>query len=510
MSEGLGVLGSFSKTNRQKYRISRFGGLLILIIILAFCAACGKRKAQVKLPGGTPSTPAPAQGTGTPKQPAPSLPPGPAAAGKSGQPAVIGSKTPAAIVPTAEVSKTGPLIRIGLTTSAREIRISSSGGFYLMEKTPEAPRRLVRGEIQVRIEEEGKEPASVYQIQVASFSRPENADDLRDKLARLYDAPVSVKQNTVAGTHQVRVGEFATKEEAQEFLAILAADGYRDAFVTKEALAAGGGKPTLALRGSNELFLLNTAGFLFMPSSGTDFLRVDGKAYRGSFDIILNRSGRITVVNRLGMEEYLLGVVPAEMSPDSYPEFAALAALSIASRTYALYHIGQYNPEGFDLSDDTRTQVYEGVSAEKPAATEAVTLTSGLAIYYQDKVIDAMYMSTCGGRTEDFSNVFDAAPVPYLKSVLCAVESGPEKGAMVLEGKRELEPVFLADDGILANRSLALARILGLPGARSDSSAEFLAAPVETEEAIGWIAAARKIAQKPSSRDLPGRVSWTE
>ena len=87
-------------------------------------------------------------------------------------------------------------------------------------------------------------------------------------------------------------------------------------------------------------------------------------------------------------------------------QFEALAAQSIAARTYALKNMGRYRSEGFDLSDDTRTQVYNGVSIEKPVTTDVVRKTAGLAIYYQGKLIDAMFMSTCGGHTEDFSNVF--------------------------------------------------------------------------------------------------------
>ena len=96
--------------------------------------------------------------------------------------------------------------------------------------------------------------------------------------------------------------------------------------------------------------------------------------------------------------------------------------------------MGKFRSDGFDLTNDTRTQVYSGVAVEKDATDEAVRQTTGLAIYYQNNLIDAMYMSTCGGRTEDFSNVFDAPPVPYLKSVFCTIESGPESGELILEG----------------------------------------------------------------------------
>ena len=93
----------------------------------------------------------------------------------------------------------------------------------------------------------------------------------------------------------------------------------------------------------------------------------------------------------------------------TYPEPAALAAQAIAARTYALKNMGRFRAEGFDLTDDVRTQVYGGVSLEKEASSDAVRQTSGIAIYYNGSLIEAMYTSTCGGRTEDIANVFDTA-----------------------------------------------------------------------------------------------------
>jgi stage II sporulation protein D len=467
-------------------------GLYLLTILFALSAACGNHNVRVPSP-----LPPPASGASKAKSNQPQL--------QTVLPKAAGTENPlpGETVAPVEGMASGPSIRIGLSTSAREIRISSSGDFYFMEKTPEASRQLVQGEIRIRIEQEVEEASSAYQIQVASYGKLENAEELKSKLAGLLKVPIAIHQNAALSAHQVRVGEFPTKEEAQEFLKALAVRGYRDAFIVKEAISAGGGKTTLALRGSKDLFCLNSAGFLIMPSSNTAFLSVDGKAYRGSFDIILNTSGRITVVNQVGMEEYLLSVVPAEISPTTYPEFAALAALSIASRTYALFHMGRYRSEGYDLSDDTRSQVYGGVGMEKTATNEAVRQTSGLAVFYQDKVIDAMYMSTCGGRTEDFSNVFDSAPVPYLKSAFCVIESGPEKGGTIIEGKHKLEQAFLADDGSLANRNLEFARVLGLIEPKSESSPEFFTDKLGKDEAIRWVDAARKIAQKPTLQDLP-------
>lgn len=370
-----------------------------------------------------------------------------------------------------------------------------------MDKKAESSRELIRGEMQVRAEQQSDENSTMYRVQAASFTKKDPALKLKNKLSELLDQPAIVHNNEDTGRYQVRVGEFPTKEEAQKFLKKIVKAGYPDAFLVKETVAVESGKTVLALRGPDKLFRLSEAGYFFQPSSRNNYLRVDGKPYRGVLEINLNKNGRITIVNQLGTEEYLLSVVPAEMSPSSYPESEGLAALSIAARTYALYvkNSGSYRADGFDLTDDTRSQVYEGVSSERDSTSEAVRRTSGLAIYYQGKLIDAMYMSTCGGKTEDFANVFDSSPVPYLTSVFCTIENGPDKGETILQSKHELEQIFQADDGTLANRNLEMARILGIIDAGAEMTSEFLDKPVERAEAMRWVERAGKAAQKAQS-----------
>jgi stage II sporulation protein D len=351
------------------------------------------------------------------------------------------------------------------------------------------------------VEQEVEETAAVYRIQVASYSNAEKAAQLKKTLADTLDLPVIVHENSAAGTNKVRVGEFAEKEEAQSTVKKLNELGYRDAFLVREEVSTGGGDTTLAVRGPQDLFRTSRSGFLLQPSSAAAFLCIDGKSYRGLLDVFLNKNGKISAVNQLGTEEYLLGVVPSEISPTSYPESAALAAQAIAARTYALKNFGRYKSEGYDLTDDTKTQVYGGVNAEKAATNEAVRQTAGMAIYYQNKLIDAMYMSTCGGRTEDFANVFDAQDVPYLKSVFCAIESGPEKGATVLEGKHPLVQAMMSDDGNIANRNIELARVLGLIEPEFDLSPDSLTGSAKRDEIVRWVESARKIAKKAQPDD---------
>jgi stage II sporulation protein D len=433
-------------------------------------------------------------------------------------------------------SGAGPDIRIGLDTSAKEIRISAPETFYVQAKNDSA-RRQTRGDIYIRVAQENQgsktapapqksqgtaQAKTVYQIQAVSLSNPENAAKVRDSLAGKLGVPVAVRLNPDTGMNQIRIGEFSTREEAQNYLPNVRRD-YPDAFVvTGETMSGGGnsggsesssgggsssgsGRTVVTLSGADNLNLRSADGFRIYPASATAFLRVNGKAYRGSFDVSLNKSGRLTLVNQLPMEDYLLGVVPAEMSPGTYPEFAALAAQAIAARTYALKNMGRYRSDGFDLTNDTRTQVYGGVEMEKSATNDIVLQTSGVAVYYDGKLIDAMFMSTCGGRTEDFGLVYGTNSVPYLKSVPCAVDHEHEDEGVTLAGTQGITGTFRAADGSLANRNIELARVIGLIPLVASVTADSLSAPVGADEAKRLIDAAAAITK--TSRRVPAQAS---
>jgi stage II sporulation protein D len=473
--------------------------ILFALVLPVFLQSCG-HKAKVGVPQTSPPaqsakrTPQPQKGEKEVPLPAPPVSAKEKTPSSASAPA---ANTPVLSIPSQGSVPEGPVIRIGLTTTASEIKISSPAGLYLAEKIPEVSRQLISGEIQVRVEREVEESAETFRVQVGAFSNPDSAEELRGRLAEEFAIPVVVRENLSNQTRQVRIGEFSAREKAQDFASgALVEAGYRNTFIVRETIAAGGGQVKLALRGPGNTFRINQSGFVFYPVSAKDFLRLDGKPYRGAFDLLLNKDGKITVVNQLGMEEYLFGVVPAELSPTQFPESAALEAQAVAARTYALKNMGKFGTHGFDLTADVRTQVYGGVASEQESANEAVRRTVGVAIYYKDKLIDAMYMSTCGGKTEDFANVFDSAPVAYLKSVYCTVESESESDLhQILPGNHLLGEIVYSDDGSTANRNLELAASLGLIEAERLST-EYLTGAAEGSETQAWVEQARKLAKK--------------
>ena len=401
------------------------------------------------------------------------------------------------------MDRPGPAIRIGLTTTLLEARISAVGDFDVVEKIAEAGRQRVRGELLIRLEHEGTEVREIFRVQVAALASRETAEDLRRKLAAQFSVPAVAREHPATGTIQVRLGEFSRREEAQAFASgPVAAAGYGKSFVVRESISGGKGEARLAIRGPENFFRVNRNGYLFFPSSASSFLRLDGKPYRGILDISLNKAGQITVVNQLGMEEYLYGVVPAEISPTVYPEPAALAAQAVAARTYALKNMGRFNADGFDLTADIRSQVYGGVAMEKEATNGSVRRTYGIAIYYLGSPINAMYSSTCGGRTEDVANVFGGRPVPYLTSVFCTVENdSPNAIDSKLKGEHELSQVVFAADGMMANRNLELAVVLDLVQSEA-LTPEFLTGTAGGHELRSWVQKAQALANRPSGAEI--------
>ena len=150
-------------------------------------------------------------------------------------------------------------------------------------------------------------------------------------------------------------------------------------------------------------------------------LSVNGRQYRGDFEIRRYLDSDLTVINILNIEQYLYGVVPEELEASAPIE--ALKAQAVAARTYTYMNMGKYGKWGFDLSDTTSSQVYSGYDAEKPATNVAVNDTQGKKVLYNGKLASLFYFSSSGGLTEDNVYVW-GNDVPYLKSVPDPYESG--------------------------------------------------------------------------------------
>lgn len=104
-------------------------------------------------------------------------------------------------------------------------------------------------------------------------------------------------------------------------------------------------------------------------------------------------------VNVLSVEQYLRGVVPAEM-PASW-EPAALQAQAVAARTYALFEKADNRRRYYQICDTGACQVYRGASAEYPSTDAAIRATRGQYLTYDGGPAFTQFGSSSGGWTTD-------------------------------------------------------------------------------------------------------------
>jgi SpoIID/LytB domain protein len=208
-------------------------------------------------------------------------------------------------------------------------------------------------------------------------------------------------------------------------------------------------------------------------------------AYRGALEVVPSdeSAGSLNVVNAVALEQYVKGVIANE-SPPSWPQ-AELRAQAVESRSFALSAGVEGN--GFDLYDDTRSQVYKGLASETAATNEAAEATRGQVVMYGGRVAETFFSACSGGHTESVQDVFGGPPVPYLVGVpdpydyYCPLHewtlkfSGPEissKLSRYLDGR--LKQIAIAQRG--ASPRIMWARLYGTGGVTKVSGEQLEAA----------------------------------
>jgi stage II sporulation protein D len=151
-------------------------------------------------------------------------------------------------------------------------------------------------------------------------------------------------------------------------------------------------------KANNEIYSTNYTSVFVIPVDKNSLVYCNNKWYRGSLKLQA-RGEHLTVINIVDLEDYVKGVVPAEM-PASW-NVEALKAQAITARSYALANLNKHRHEGYDLNTTTTDQVYKGASVENARSNYAVMQTIGQVIVQNNKVVPAYYHSSSGGITDD-------------------------------------------------------------------------------------------------------------
>lgn len=169
----------------------------------------------------------------------------------------------------------------------------------------------------------------------------------------------------------------------------------------------------------------------------------ENQQFKGALKLIVE-NGKLTAINVLPIEDYLISVISSEMSADSSLEL--LKAHAIISRSWLIAQIDKqekittetsayestfvsddeyirwYDREdhsNFHVCADDHCQRYQGITrAHNPNVVKAVNETSGVILTYNGNVCDARFSKCCGGVTELFENCWEPVNHPYLTAVV--------------------------------------------------------------------------------------------
>jgi stage II sporulation protein D len=453
------------------------------------------------------------------------------AKGGDGNWQVPANQSPASVIERAVLAPgPEPKVRIGLAVDVRAANVSTTG--RLLQAIDDGATLVALDVARVRLEPRLLSPLppvsseNSFRLQVAGAASRAEAEQKEKEIKELSGEDSQITFDAETKTWGLLVGSRRSRVDADQLSERLNEAGF-DANVIQSSLPTTAsnskqvttGQPGAGRTASSDIRLAartsapsrevvafaSGAVRSFSSSAPVVFatddenrtpVRYNDRPYRGRIEVFANPRGALTVVNVLGLEDYVRGVVANELSPGGYPALEAQKAQAIAARTYALRNIGQFRAQGFDLLPTIRSQVYRGLSSEHPLSTRAVDETRGLIATYNGEPINALYTSTCGGRTEAAENIFNDA-VPYLRGRECGMEGPGSLSSFTIKSSRE--PAELKDEkNVPLARDLALLAMQSFGSLPSRLTDAWLAAPANVAEIRNWIASSARLSRLPS------------
>ncbi len=272
-------------------------------------------------------------------------------------------------------------VRVALAVQTNTLGFKTGGDYRLVDQsTGKEIAKLEQGEVWQVLVEDGQILLQGRKGRLGPFAGPVAACEQNFRIQIMAGAGEAVESST----DQI----FVLNGEGSSISLNAVTKPYATSPQKKAALAADG-----------ELNLVSIM-------NGTTALR-----YRGNLEFRVE-NGKLAAVNELNIEDYLRGVVPAEIPP-SWP-MEALKAQAVAARNYALQRVETTRGRSFNLLNNQYNQVYRGYDAESPATNQAVDETGGMVMTSQGSLITAFFHSSSGGYTENCEDVW-IEQLPYIK-----------------------------------------------------------------------------------------------
>ncbi len=225
----------------------------------------------------------------------------------------------------------------------------------------------------------------------------------------------------INGIFKLRIGSYATSDDAET--ALTEVQSVLTDLTMHVVSPSVTGVTVVAHTEAKILFEYDCADGTYLGlkpiEEGTYTATPAGNIYDGVFvykHYVTSSIDGIQVVNVLSIEDYLLGVVPYEVS-NSWP-LETLKAFAILARTYAVSSLSQFwKSYGFNLCNTATSQVYRGLGRANTKVITAVEETNGLIVTYNGQIAATYYSSSVGDSTVDSRYIWGGQDLPWLRSV---------------------------------------------------------------------------------------------
>lgn len=237
-----------------------------------------------------------------------------------------------------------------------------------------------------------------------------------------------------ARVHWISIVQSVTEAEAETLQAKLKAQE-QWTWMRGEIIEPGRGQLTVFDAGGKALIRSRTLPMSFVSDTPITVDNVDSGfwetkqgrlSYQGMLSITIGPDGKLALSEQLPVEDYLEGVLPAEMPPLWPAE--ALKAQAVAARSEVLVNLAtKHRLEGFDFCAIEHCRAYLGAGGRDERTSAAVRATRGEILVQGGRIIPAVFASNCGGWTENNETAWRAPEDAALRGVsdLASGTAGP-------------------------------------------------------------------------------------
>ncbi len=167
-------------------------------------------------------------------------------------------------------------------------------------------------------------------------------------------------------------------------------------------------------------FLVNDYGVMKLEGPiyiyAKEEIKINGVNFGNNFYLKKDSYGTWTLIQKIEFDDYLAGVLPYEIGPNSPLE--ALKAQAVIARTWGIFNSDRFNMDKYHLCITTQCQVYKPSKISNKNLQKAIEATSNLILTYGNQPINAFYHGSNGGVSANAGESWQIQDYSYFKSII--------------------------------------------------------------------------------------------